>query len=91
MGSEADWHLAHRAMERSFAAQAAAAGQEIILMQHKAYSGFLGSMKIALFGGIVLASPVILYQLWSFVGAGLYRHERKAVKYYATPGFFLFF
>jgi sec-independent protein translocase protein TatC len=72
-------------------AQAAAAGNEIVLMQHKAYSGFLGSMKIALFGGIVLASPVILYQLWAFVGAGLYRHERKTIKYYAVPGFFLFF
>jgi sec-independent protein translocase protein TatC len=63
----------------------------IQLIQTKAYSGFLASMKISLFAGLVLASPIILYQLWAFVGAGLYKHERSAVKYYAVPGFLLFF
>ena len=36
-------------------------------------------IKIVIFAGIVLASPYILYQLWSFVAAGLYPHERRWV------------
>ena len=34
-------------------------------------------VKAALMVGVVLASPWIFYQLWTFVAAGLYRHERK--------------
>ena len=61
------------------------------LIQMKAYGAFLGSMKIAFFTGCVLAAPVVIYQLWAFVAAGLYRHERRVVKYYAFPGLVLFF
>jgi Tat protein translocase TatC len=32
--------------------------------------------------GLVIASPIVLYQAWAFVGAGLYRHERRAVTRY---------
>jgi sec-independent protein translocase protein TatC len=36
-------------------------------------------IKAALLVGVVLASPWIFYQLWTFVAAGLYVHERKWV------------
>ena len=36
-------------------------------------------VKAALLVGIVLASPWIFYQLWLFVAAGLYPHERRWV------------
>ena len=36
-------------------------------------------VKAAMLVGVVLASPWIFYQLWTFVAAGLYRHERKWV------------
>ncbi len=36
-------------------------------------------MKASLLVGAVIASPWIFYQLWSFVAAGLYPHERRYV------------
>ncbi len=42
---------------------------------------FFTYLKIGLWGGVVLALPVIFYQLWGFVAPGLYRKERK----YAIP------
>jgi sec-independent protein translocase protein TatC len=40
---------------------------------------FLTYFKVALWGGFVLASPVIFFQIWRFVSPGLYRKERKLV------------
>lgn len=34
-------------------------------------------MKVALFGGMVLASPVVLYQVWAFIDPALTPRERK--------------
>jgi sec-independent protein translocase protein TatC len=42
---------------------------------------FWVQMKVALFAGIFLASPAILWQVWRFVSPGLHEHERK----YAVP------
>ena len=36
-------------------------------------------MRIGLFGGVVLASPVVLYQLWRFVSPALTKRERRYV------------
>lgn len=36
-------------------------------------------LKLALVCGILLASPVIFYQIWRFVAPGLYRHERRVI------------
>jgi sec-independent protein translocase protein TatC len=36
-------------------------------------------IKAALLVGVVLASPWIFYQLWTFVAAGLYPHEKRWV------------
>jgi len=35
---------------------------------------------VCLVTGLVLASPVVFYQAWAFVAAGLYRHEQHYVK-----------
>lgn len=34
-------------------------------------------MRISFFGGVVLASPVILYQLWRFISPALSKREKK--------------
>jgi len=36
-------------------------------------------IKTALFGGALLASPFILYQVWLFISPGMYQHEKKYV------------
>ena len=38
---------------------------------------FLLQVKISLMAGFILASPVWIYQLWSFVTPGLHKHERR--------------
>lgn len=44
-----------------------------------AQEAFAIYVKAAILVGVVLASPWIFYQLWTFVAAGLYAHERKWV------------
>lgn len=36
-------------------------------------------LKIALIGGIFIASPFVLYQVWGFISPGLYRHEKRFI------------
>jgi sec-independent protein translocase protein TatC len=43
--------------------------------------GFAVRMKVSLYGGIALAMPVLLWQLWRFVAPGLYAREKR----YALP------
>jgi sec-independent protein translocase protein TatC len=42
---------------------------------------FMLYMKVAFFGAIFLASPVIMWQVWRFISPGLYKRERR----YAAP------
>ncbi|MCI5073789.1 twin-arginine translocase subunit TatC [Oricola sp.] len=52
---------------------------------------FFTRIKIAAFGGLVLAFPVIAGQLYRFIAPGLYKNERQAFVPYlvATPVLFL--
>jgi sec-independent protein translocase protein TatC len=38
---------------------------------------FIAYVKLALLGGLVLALPIILYQLWAFIAPGLYSREKR--------------
>lgn len=40
-------------------------------------SGFSLQLKVALASGLVLSSPVWIFQLWKFIAPGLHRHEKK--------------
>ena len=61
-----------------FAAMAGTGNDSTFLGIH-ASVGVLIYMKVAMISGLVLASPWICYQLWKFVGAGLYPRERKYI------------
>lgn len=37
------------------------------------------SLKIALGGGVIIATPVIFYQIWRFVSPGLFHREKRIV------------
>ncbi len=41
---------------------------------------FIGYMKISILAGLILSSPWVFYQMWMFVAAGLYKHERRYVQ-----------
>jgi sec-independent protein translocase protein TatC len=40
---------------------------------------FVLHMKAALFAGVFLAAPFVLYQIWAFISPGLYSHEKRYV------------
>ncbi|MGQ9466560.1 MAG: twin-arginine translocase subunit TatC [Anaerolineae bacterium] len=47
-------------------------------------------MQVALLGGVLLAMPVIVYQVWRFVTPGLYPHEKRYVYALAPAATLLF-
>jgi sec-independent protein translocase protein TatC len=53
---------------------------------------FITQLKLAFYGALFFAFPVIAGQIYMFVAPGLYRHERHAFLPYliATPVFFVF-
>jgi sec-independent protein translocase protein TatC len=48
------------------------------------------AIKTALYGGIILTAPWVLYQLWVFISPGLYTHEKRYIVPFmiATVGLF---
>src|SRR5215475_2929816 len=50
---------------------------ELYYMGPTDYLGLL--IKLSIYIGLVVASPVVLYQVWMFVAPALYKHERSAV------------
>lgn len=40
---------------------------------------FVNYMQLSLVGGVVLAAPIIFYQLWAFVSPGLYAKEKRYI------------
>ena len=47
-------------------------------------------LKAGLLGGLTLAAPFVFYELWSFVAAGLYPHEKKYVHVFLPVSLILF-
>lgn len=51
---------------------------------------FFTNLKLALFGSVVLISPLILFQVWRFVSPGLTNKEKSYAGYFWGLGIFLF-
>ncbi|MFF2326252.1 MULTISPECIES: twin-arginine translocase subunit TatC [unclassified Streptomyces] len=51
---------------------------------------FTLALKVSLMAGVVLSSPVWLYQLWAFVAPGLHKNEKKYSLAFVGAGFPLF-
>jgi sec-independent protein translocase protein TatC len=68
--------------------------QEIVASNHpitlKVQEAFMMYLWVSLVAGFVVASPWIFYQMWQFVAAGLYPHERKYVHVYFPMSIGLF-
>jgi sec-independent protein translocase protein TatC len=71
-----------------------AALKESNLPQHLIYThpagGFNLMITLGIYIGVVLASPVVLYQIWLFVAPALYKHERGAISGFLFSTVFLF-
>ncbi|UKK47424.1 twin-arginine translocase subunit TatC [Prevotella sp. E9-3] len=63
---------------------------QLSLMNTGLTEQFMVHMRVALYAGLLLASPYILYQLFGFVAPGLYQNERKAATWIAVSAYAMF-
>jgi sec-independent protein translocase protein TatC len=54
------------------------------------FDAFFLHLQLAIVIGIILSSPLWMYQLWAFIAPGLYRRERRWAYYFAGSAFPLF-
>ncbi len=86
-------------LQQPYLAVMADRGQAAPLQILRAGEGFSIYLKVGFLGGLILASPWVFYQLWMFMAAGLYPHERRpilmavpfsALLFVAGAGFYLY-
>ena len=65
-------------------------GQKIEMIYTAPHEFFFTKLKLALFGAVFLAFPLIAFQIYKFVAPGLYRNERNAFRPYLLWTFLLF-
>lgn len=63
-------------------AQRLLVGKPPLLSVMSIMEGFMALVKVCILCGVVLGSPWIFYQLWAFVAAGLYPHEKRYINVY---------
>lgn len=51
---------------------------------------FIAHLKLAIFGGLILAFPYIASQIWGFIAPGLYSREKKYGVTFIVTGSILF-
>ena len=54
-------------------------GAEEKLVTLSPTEGFFLLLRIGILSGVILASPIIVYQIWAFLSPALKRHEKRAI------------
>jgi sec-independent protein translocase protein TatC len=62
-----------------------------VVLQNRTITGqFFAYWGTVLAAGLILSSPIVLYQLWKFVEPGLYPHEKKGLRFASLFATFFF-
>lgn len=51
---------------------------------------FMGYLKVSILAGVIMATPIWVYQFWKFIAPGLYKNEKKFGLYFIFFGSTLF-
>lgn len=43
---------------------------------------FFFALNVSIYSSLIVSAPFVLFQIWAFVAAGLYRHEKRAILKY---------
>ncbi len=65
-------------------------GFSVHLMNTGLTEQFMTHMRVALYVGLLVASPYVLYQLFRFVSPGLYQNERRAATWIVASAYAMF-
>ena len=85
------WRPVFNFLTRPLCAALERDGQDCSLIFIALEEGFFTAVSISLLGGLVLAFPIISFQLWRFVAPGLYRSEKSAFLPFLVASPFMFF
>lgn len=61
-----------------------------MITTHQVGGAFFVALKVSVFAGLMLALPIMLWQLWMFVAPGLYENEKKMVWPFVAGGSTMF-
>lgn len=76
--------------EQLFAVVLAPKPDDMRLINVELTQQFLIHMRVALWAGLIVVSPYVIYQLFAFVAPGLYRAERRLALRAVAAGYLLF-
>jgi sec-independent protein translocase protein TatC len=66
-------------------------GKKCTLFIQDPLEGFAARLKVAGYGGLMLALPVVLWQLWRFITPGLHQREKRYAIPFVLSSLVLFF
>jgi sec-independent protein translocase protein TatC len=94
-GSEDDWvslPLRIPPLQFTLATQEAIrlVGRPPLLATMNIMEAFMVYFKVSMVCGLIISSPWVFWQLWSFIAAGLYPHEKRYVNVYLPVSLGLF-
>jgi len=66
-------------------------GKKCTLFIQDPLEGFAARLKVAGYGGLMIALPVVLWQLWRFITPGLHKREKRYAIPFVAASLVLFF